>query len=270
MRLLLISVIILSFHSFGKGQSNCSNPIGPINQNTLPPACYAISDSSDTLELCFTFRAPGSLLLFASVPPANCTTYDITAALYDSACNRVDSPAFGIVSVTSGASYTWCARYICTGSIGYGSQFCPSFSDFSPLPVTWMYFFGRYRNQEGAVRLSWGTATETRSDFFDVEHSHDAEHYYFIGREPAAGYSSFPLHYSLTDYHPGTVNFYRIRQVDQDGSFSLSNTICVFAESDSQDPAELLDITGRPVDILTTSPGIYLLRKGNTITKIVR
>ncbi len=252
----------------------CSAPSGPIVLDSDPLQCYALQDTSDTLELCFTFTAPGSLLLFAAVPPANCSNYQVTAALYDSACNLVDSPAFGILTVTRGASYIWCAKYICSGSIGFGPLFCPTFSDFSPLPVTWLYFFGSYNEQLGAVQLSWATATEINSSHFEVEQSYDGEQYDFIGRLPAAGYSTTAKRYTAIDDHPGTVNYYRIKQVDWDGDFSYSNTIVVYSrKAYGEDPAWIFDISGRLLrtdgEASRLAPGFYIIKFSDNYSRLL-
>jgi hypothetical protein len=224
--------------------------------------------------MCFTFIAPGSILLFTSVPPANCATYTVTASLYDSACNLLNPSAFGIVFVTPGASYVWCGHYVCSGSIGYSDTFCPTYSDFSPLPVAWLYFFGKYSRIEGAVKLSWATATEINSDYFQIEQGYDGETFKMIGREPAAGFSNTTKYYAVIDEHPGTVNYYRIRQVDRDGQFTFSNTICIVAISDIEDrPIKIFDFYGRLVsrdgEASFLSPGFYLVQYPDTVKKLI-
>lgn len=271
----LIPILFIIIYSLSAGaQSTCSSPAGEIIQNINPLICYPVQDTSDTLDFCFTFSAPGSILLFTSVPPANCATYTVTAALYDSACNQVSSSAFGIVFVTPGASYIWCGHYICSGSIGYSPEFCPTYSDFSPLPVAWLYFFGRFNRIEGAIKLSWATATEINSDYFEIQQGYDGQNFKMIGREPAAGFSNTTKYYQVIDEHPGAVNYYRIRQVDRDGKSSYSNTIFLSAiKEDDPDEIKIYDLSGRMVsgngEAGFLSPGFYLIRYPDSVKKLI-
>lgn len=255
------------------GQTTCGSPIGPINQNTIAPQCYAIPDTSDTLNLCFTFKAPGSILLFASVPPANCATYNVSAVLYDSACNVVNPSAFGILIVQPDASYVWCAQYICSGSTGYHNLFCPDYSDFSPLPVTWLYFFGRYDRIEGCVQLTWATATEINSEQFQVQYSTDADYFWTFDTKPGAGNSSTPHYYSSRDYIPGPISYYRIMQKDFDGQTTYSTTIAVIRADDNEHEIEIYDITGKRVskndDLIYLRSGFYIKRCDGNYSKLI-
>lgn len=63
------------------------------------------------------------------------------------------------------------------------------------------------------------TATETDCDHFDVERSFDGTQFELIGTLAGAGHSTHLLHYSFVDQDPqlGT-NYYRLRQVDADGT----------------------------------------------------
>jgi hypothetical protein len=268
-RLITVLVGILFLFAFlamcGKsnGQSTCSSPAGTIIQNIYSPQCYAIPDTSDTLDLCFTFTAPGSILLFASVPPANCNSYSVSAVLYDSSCSVVNPSAFGIVFVIPGASYTWCAHYVCTGSSGFQNNFCPSYSDFSPLPVTWIYFFGRYNKISGCVDLRWATATETNCDFFEVQYSTDNERWWSFDKKDGAGNSSQPIYYHSTDCSSGPTGYYRVRQVDFDGKENFSTTINVVRDEPGRPVIYIYDLTlrllSRTGDFTQLQPGIYIV-----------
>jgi len=163
---------------------------------------------------------------------------------------------------------------VCTGSIGYSPNFCPSYSDFSPLPVTWLYFFGKYNQLDGSVRLDWATASEENSDHFDIEQGWDGEQFKFIGKESAAGFSSTTRYYHVIDEHPGTIPYYRIRQVDRNGQSILSNTISVYSVGSAEIPTKIYDFTGRLVradgrtDYL--NPGFYFISTGDAFLKFVK
>lgn len=78
------------------------------------------------------------------------------------------------------------------------------------------------------VRASWQTATESNSDYFELERSTNATDWQSVGKTNAAGNSANSRDYTLIDASPlsGT-SYYRLKQVDRDGktSFSKVNSI---------------------------------------------
>ncbi|GAA4378380.1 hypothetical protein GCM10023186_14870 [Hymenobacter koreensis] len=94
----------------------------------------------------------------------------------------------------------------------------------NPLPVA-LTAFSATATGHRAVRLAWVTATETNSARFEVERSLDGSHFAPIGTVAAAGHSSAPRRYELLDAALPTnavALYYRLRQVDQDDTFSHS------------------------------------------------
>ncbi|GAB3744628.1 hypothetical protein GCM10027594_23410 [Hymenobacter agri] len=77
----------------------------------------------------------------------------------------------------------------------------------------------------GAVRLAWATASEKNSLAFEAERSLDGQSFGRIGTVAAAGSSSSLRSYELLDAtlpSRATTLYYRLRQVDQDGTFRYS------------------------------------------------
>jgi hypothetical protein len=76
--------------------------------------------------------------------------------------------------------------------------------------------------------VEWTTATERNNNYFIVEHSDDAINFTEVARVASAGNSIEPLDYSYTDYgiHGGD-NYYRLVQVDYDGTRSVSDIVVV-------------------------------------------
>lgn len=94
------------------------------------------------------------------------------------------------------------------------------------LPVELLSFTGQ--KQIESVLLKWSTASEKNSHYFTVEKSTDGVNYTAIGNVPAAGYSNTVLNYSLTDEHPiNGINYYRLKQVDNDGTYEYSSIVQV-------------------------------------------
>lgn len=95
------------------------------------------------------------------------------------------------------------------------------------LPIELLAFTAKL--QEGVVQLEWLTNLEIQSDHFVIERSVDGITYEVIGEVKAAGYSDSPSNYIHNDIqaaHLGmSVLFYRLRQYDLDGEFSLSPTV---------------------------------------------
>ncbi len=99
-----------------------------------------------------------------------------------------------------------------------------------PLPVQLTAFAARARGL--AVEVSWETATEVNSHYFEVERSAEAGRgFVAVGRQQAAGTSNGNQYYSLTDAAaaqlPAGVLYYRLRQVDLDGTETYSQVAAV-------------------------------------------
>lgn len=90
-----------------------------------------------------------------------------------------------------------------------------------PLPVELVQFNGTCEGQQ--VMLRWTTASESNSDHFRVERSADGTNWSPIGQVEAAGYSFTTLHYLYVDQQPQTLSYYRLVQVDHDGSERASS-----------------------------------------------
>ncbi|QRR00888.1 T9SS type A sorting domain-containing protein [Dyadobacter sandarakinus] len=91
----------------------------------------------------------------------------------------------------------------------------------SPLPVTLTSFNAR---AEGTTALlTWQTASESQSDRFEVEHSVNGKSWDRIGVVNAKGESDRLETYNFTHVNPvNGDNYYRLKMMDTDGSFTLS------------------------------------------------
>jgi hypothetical protein len=83
-----------------------------------------------------------------------------------------------------------------------------------------------------SVDLRWSTANETNTDYFDTERRSVAGTYQIIGTAGAQGTER--ASYLFTDRNPlQGRNIYRVRQIDTDGAFSVSNEVeIIFTEKD--------------------------------------
>ncbi|MFT3886193.1 MAG: hypothetical protein QM724_12435 [Flavobacteriales bacterium] len=95
------------------------------------------------------------------------------------------------------------------------------------LPVELLFLQAEPRTH--AVDLSWATASEHNSSHFVVEHSRDALDFAPISEVSAAGDSQQRVDYFFADAAPAKgINYYRLKQVDRDGSFHYSNVVSAF------------------------------------------
>ena len=82
--------------------------------------------------------------------------------------------------------------------------------------------------KEKSVLLEWETAGEINNDYMAVERSGDAKFFTEIGKQKGAGNSNMTLRYQLEDTAPlSGINYYRLRQVDYDGTTNYSKIISV-------------------------------------------
>lgn len=112
---------------------------------------------------------------------------------------------------------------VSSGSISSFSPFTlGSTNTENPLPINLIHFSAAPVN--GNIKLDWTTASETNNDYFVIESSTDAINFEEVTRLSGAGNSNVILNYRTFDNapHPG-VSYYRLKQVDFDGKFMLSN-----------------------------------------------
>ena len=134
-----------------------------------------------------------------------------------------------VLAGTQGAGHTVLASgdYLLeeTGVTGF-SFFNGGGNDNNPLPVELVSFSGLC--EEGVVNLTWQTASEFNSSHFDVEKSRDGENWQLLTTVPSAGTSNELITYQTVDQN-GTNgnNYYRLRQVDNDGQEKVYDPINV-------------------------------------------
>ncbi len=171
-----------------------------------PAAAYVVEvfcGSSTTPFDAQTFSAAVTAGAAATAP----VTFTVPAA---PACNSGDNVIYRIRPVTEEEE----VQCLC-GPAEFTSE--------DPLPVA-LASFGAVKTGEGAALLTWTTTEELNSDKFVVLQSTDGTNWLAIG-EVAAGRAGNPdRSYSFTDREPYKgVNYYRLKIVDLDGSFELSN-----------------------------------------------
>jgi hypothetical protein len=119
------------------------------------------------------------------------------------------------------------AYYSYKGTFTGFSGFAITDASSVPLPIEWLDFTGKWLGK--TVALHWATAAERDNRGFDVERSDNGISFEKIGFVPGRGTISVPQPYTFDDPQAAqtraAVRYYRLRQVDADGSSSHSNTL---------------------------------------------
>ncbi len=107
------------------------------------------------------------------------------------------------------------------------------------LPVEFAEFTAS-RQADGSVRLDWQTFQEINNDYFEIEKQREGGEFEALARVAGAGTTYETQTYRYYDQTKmAKVNYYRLRQVDLDGSFTYSNVVQVNME-------ETLEVTVYP------------------------
>lgn len=94
----------------------------------------------------------------------------------------------------------------------------------SPFPVELLAFSAQWSGND--ARLAWTTAQERNNLGFFVERSVNGHTFEELGFVEGANTTSTPRHYTFTDAAPvGNSLFYRLRQVDLDGTTTYTHTV---------------------------------------------
>jgi subtilisin-like proprotein convertase family protein len=111
-----------------------------------------------------------------------------------------------------------------TGTCAQGSGEC------APLPIQLASFGGRIVNGN-QVQLDWVTLSEINNYGFEVEKSNAVPGPFAVipgSFTPGYGTTNEPRNYSYVDTNPGSARvFYRLKQIDLDGSIQYSDPISV-------------------------------------------
>ncbi len=108
--------------------------------------------------------------------------------------------------------------------------FASGHGDIGILPVELIGFNGE-ATDDGNL-LTWSTASEKDCDRFTIERGTGPDQLAPIGNVDATGNSQHIIRYQFFDQEaPAGLSYYRLKIVDDDGSFSHSNTIAILRRS---------------------------------------
>lgn len=106
--------------------------------------------------------------------------------------------------------------------ISYRTISCPIVA----LPVEFASLSGT-KAEEG-IMIKWATANEKNNNYFTIERSNDVATWVALDNINGAGNSHHLAEYSYLDQNPSNgVNYYRVKQTDNNGNWSYSRIITV-------------------------------------------
>jgi hypothetical protein len=101
------------------------------------------------------------------------------------------------------------------------------------MPVNWKSFDVTYDDEK--VILEWETGNEAKTQQFVVERMSQGQNFVSVGAVPASGSSLEVNKYKLADVEPESgIVYYRVKQVDMDGTFSYSEVKVVTIQDKSE------------------------------------
>lgn len=198
--------------------------------STLTATRNSLANSNPAAQMTSYARAQASIIGVRTSTDANGKTilyqYDNFGRL-SNVSNAVGSNEPGTIRASYCYNYraqpTDCSTMAPTGSIAAST---PMLLSEDALPVT-LINFEAFR-QEKAAALKWSTSFEMNSDRFEIERSTDARTWIKIGTVSAQGESNENHQYGFTDFTPvlgrsaGGENFYRLKMIDADETFTYS------------------------------------------------
>jgi len=94
------------------------------------------------------------------------------------------------------------------------------------LPVSLVFFNAKLLDNK--VKLDWATASEENNDYFEVQRSTNNKDFEIIDIVEGNGNSNVIINYTSYDYNiEEGVAYYRLKQVDYDGTVDYSNVVTI-------------------------------------------
>ncbi len=128
----------------------------------------------------------------------------------------------------------------------------------SHLPVELLYFSSTLTSNN-TVLSEWQTASEINNDRFLIERSIGGELFNEVGNISGKGNSTQPIYYSFEDLSlpDEAILYYRLRQIDYDGTESISGTVLVPLKKHSLKLIEKqIDQDSEKLNFIVSSNGI--------------
>ncbi|NIJ53236.1 T9SS type A sorting domain-containing protein [Dyadobacter arcticus] len=125
-----------------------------------------------------------------------------------------------------------------------------------PLPVTLVNFNGK-NTEDGHNQLRWTTSDESNNDYFEIQKSSDAVVFKPIGTVIGWGNSKENHSYSFSDESISkNLTYYRLNQVDFDGTATLSRIIAIRNQNENADDFVFPNPTIHSIEVATDNGAV--------------
>lgn len=173
---------------------------------------FSFTSGTTTVTVCYTGNATST----ATVLMSNCA---------DSRNNLPTGGPFVLptatISLPCGASGSMTAQTSNNGSGGVCVG--PTAITLGSFPVQLTHFSGQVK--DNTAYLQWATSEELNNKGFEIQKSLNAQDFKAIGFVDGAGTLQGRKEYSFRDYDHSTTSYYRLKQVDLNGTSSFSHVI---------------------------------------------
>jgi PKD repeat protein len=162
----------------------------------------------------------------------------------------------------------------------------------APLPLKLLSFTGSKLQNPNKVKLNWVTTNEVNTKQFQVQRSANGNNFVSIGNEVAKNNAATNTYNFIDSLPINGINYYRLKQIDTDARFTISNTVVIDFNSDNKmflyptivqnefivdgtkpkDNLQIIDVLGRvvgqlvithtnqPISAISLPNGVYLVK----------
>ncbi len=272
-----IYIRVFQFYDKNGGDFNLClfEPVIPTNQDCSGAEWLTISQipdyklfSNEFVDIgidadpsCGSYQG-GEIWFKATVPPSGILTLDTREVQIDNAdmsvylgtCNGLveiacdDDSGTGDMAKTTIDDLSLAGQtlliQVWRNNSPYGGFFGISSHESGELAVELLNFKAEAINNR-RVQLDWTTASEIDNAYFDVEHSTDGINFSAIAKVEGAGTTEIQQNYQYIHAQPVPgINYYRLKDVEFDGTYNYSNTITVTIEK----PEREISVSPNPFD----------------------
>ncbi len=202
-------------------------------------ACVPAAGTADD-DVWYQFTAVGDS---AIITVQGAAPFDAVVALYGGTCTALTQQGICVDTSFAGGleilrrggltpGQTYYVRVYGWDNGNNNGTFTIQYQSFSTLPVVMDKLVATTTSNK--TLLQWKTLSESNNKGFEVERSTDGvvfKAFAFVPSKATTGYSTQPLSYNFTDVFKADKVWYRLRQLDKDGKFSVSNTVLVLHQA---------------------------------------
>lgn len=202
-----------------------------------------------------------SMLTYDSGKSSACTCYgnnSVRIGSDASGCYQVKSITIQYKSGVSPSSYNNPSQYIIISDL---IAYC------APLPIELFSFTGFSDNRTNV--LTWETASEKNNDYFELERSVDGEVWETVAKVDGAGTTTDVHTYSYldTDFEY-VMNYYRLKQVDYDGTEKESGIIVIDNSVRNKELVKVLNSLGQEVSDSEKGLKFFIYNDGTVVKQM--